>query len=50
MRDDAEEQTDGKWKRIESWWGIAKSDDGSSSPWDANLYGANRWAMPYQEL
>lgn len=50
VRDDAEEQTDGNWKRIESWWGIAKSDDGSSSPWDENLYGANRWAMPYQEL
>lgn len=50
VQDDADERDDGKYDRIESWWGIAKSDDGNSSPWDANLYGASRWPMPYQNL
>lgn len=50
VQDDSDERDDGKWDRIESWWGIAKSDDASSSPWDPNLYGANRWPMPYQSL
>ena len=50
VRDDAQEQTDGKWTRTESWMGIAKSDDPNSSPWDADLYGANRWPMPYEDL
>lgn len=44
VQDDADEQADGDWLRVESWMGIAK-DDGS---WDADLYGANRWPMPYQ--
>ena len=48
VQDDAQEQTDGKWTRTESWMGIAKSDNPDDSPWDADLYGANRWPMPYQ--
>lgn len=50
VRDDAQEQTDGKWTRTESWMGIAKTDDPNDSPWDADLYGANRWSMPYEQL
>ena len=49
-RDDAQQQTDGNWTRTEAWWGIAKSDDPNDSPWDADLYGANRWPMPYEDL
>jgi len=50
VQDDAQEQTDGKWTRTESWMGIAKSDNPDDSPWDADLYGANRWPMPYEQL
>lgn len=50
VRDDAQEQADGKWTRTESWMGIAKTDDPNDSPWDADLYGANRWSMPYEQL
>ena len=50
VRDDAQQQTDGNWTRTESWMGIATSDDPDSSPWDADLYGANRWSMPYEDL
>ena len=49
VQDDAQEQTDGKWTRTESWMGIAKTDSNNNSPWDENLYGANRWPMPYQQ-
>jgi len=49
VQDDAQEQTDGNWTRTESWMGIAKSDSNNNSPWDENLYGANRWPMPYQQ-
>ena len=48
VQDDAQEQTDGQWTRTESWMGIAKSDNPDDSPWDPDLYGANRWPMPYQ--
>lgn len=41
VQDDAIEQADGKWTRIESWMGSA---DG----WDEDLYGENRWPMPYE--
>lgn len=44
MQDDAIEQTDGKWSRVESWWGVTPNDGG----WDDDLYGANRWPMPYE--
>lgn len=45
VQDDAQEQTDGNWTRTESWMGIPAVD---GSGWDADLYGANRWPMPYQ--
>ena len=51
VRDDAQEQSDGKWTRTESWMGIAKSDANNGAPWDADLYGTEestqRWSMPY---
>lgn len=50
VRDDAQQQTDGNWTRTESWMGIANGDDPDGSPWDADLYGANRWPMPYEDL
>ena len=43
MQDDCDEAADGNWTRTESWWGIPSSDGG----WDADLYGPNRWPMPY---
>ena len=48
MQDDAIENTDGNWSRVESWWGILKSDSEDGHPWDPDLYGPNRWAMPYE--
>lgn len=45
VQDDAQEQSDGNWTRTESWMGIPAVD---GSGWDADLYGANRWPMPYQ--
>lgn len=50
VQDDVQEQSDGKWTRTESWMGITKSDNPDDSPWDADLYGANRWPMPYEQL
>lgn len=50
IKDDADELDDSKWTRTESWWGILKTDDPNNSPWDADLYGANRWPMPYEQL
>ena len=47
VQDDAQEQPDGNFDRIESWMGILKTDGNNNSPWDADLYGANRWPMPY---
>lgn len=51
VQDDAQEQSDGKWTRTESWMGIAKSDANNGAPWDADLYGTEestqRWSMPY---
>ena len=29
---------------------LEKSDNPDDSPWDADLYGANRWPMPYEQL
>lgn len=53
-KDDAQEQSDGKWTRTEAWMGIAKSDENAGSPWDKDLYGVrdgatnfDRWTMPY---
>lgn len=46
-QDDADEQSDTKWIRTESWMGIPKTDGENNAPWDADLYGDNRWSMPY---
>lgn len=45
VQDDADEQSDGNWARTESWMGIPTRD--GESPWDQDLYGENRWAMPH---
>lgn len=47
VQDDADQGTDSNWTRTESWMGIKKTDSKDSSPWDSDLYGANRWAMPH---
>lgn len=47
VQDDADQGTDSNWIRTESWMGIPKTDAVGESPWDADLYGANRWAMPH---
>ena len=48
VQDDALEQPDGKWTRVESWMGIPAVD---GSGWDSDLYGTaestQRWPMPY---
>lgn len=49
-QDDADEQSDGNWVRTEAWMGIPKSDDPNDSPWDPDLYGDSRWAMPYEAM
>lgn len=47
VQDDADEQSDGKWARVESWMGIAKTDAvDKAHPWDPDLYGSARWSMP----
>lgn len=46
-QDDSQQRPDRKWERTESWMGIMKTDDPNASPWDQDLYGANRWEMPY---
>ena len=50
MQDDCDETTDGKWTRTESWWGLLKADHPDGHPWDPDLYGSNRWSMPYVQL
>ena len=45
VQDDKDEQADGNFARTESWMGALVSEGG----WDANLYGINRWPMPYGE-
>lgn len=47
VQDDADQGTDSNWTRTESWMGIKKTDSKDLNPWDADLYGANRWAMPH---
>lgn len=49
VQDDVDEGQDGKWTRTESWMGI-KQTDSNLNPWDADLYGSNRWKMPYQAV
>lgn len=47
VQDDCDETADRKYNRTEAWMGIPKSDNPDESPWDEDLYGANRWSMPY---
>ena len=46
VQDDVGETADGKFTRTESWMGILKTSD-NQHPWDPDLYGDNRWDMPY---
>jgi len=46
VQDDCDEQQDRTWMRTESWIGISTADSPNNSPWDPDLYGANRWKMP----
>jgi len=46
IQDDADQTSANEWQRVESWMGIKKASQ-NDSPWDADLYGANRWPMPY---
>ena len=46
VQDDVGELPDGKFTRTESWMGIKKTD--GQNAWDPDLYGANRWSMPYE--
>lgn len=50
MQDDAIQQPDKTWKRIESWWGMPKADANDGHPWDPDFYGdsSTRWGMPYR--
>lgn len=40
VQDDVIETGDGQWQRVESWMGTENN-------WDEDLYGPNRWPMPY---
>lgn len=43
VKDDVDQTQDGKWMRVECWWGASAADGG----WDENLYGTtNRWSFP----
>lgn len=46
VQDDVTDQGDGSFIRTESWMGIKKSGS-DDSPWDPDLYGTDRWPMPY---
>ena len=45
VQDDCNQTNASEWTRIESWMGILKTD--GSEPWDPDLYGEERWPMPY---
>lgn len=50
VEDSADENPDGSWTRVESWWGILLSDMNANTGWDPNLYSAvagTRWRMPH---
>ena len=47
VQDDCDEQQDSTWMRTESWIGILKTDKNNGTPWNADLYGENRWQMPH---
>ena len=45
-QDDCDQGDGNTWMRVESWMGIRKTQD-NPTPWDPDLYGPNRWSMPY---
>ena len=47
VQDDVAENPDGKFTLTESWMGVKKVD--GVTAFDPDLYGENRWPMPYQE-
>lgn len=47
VQDDVSENPDGKFTRTESWMGVKKVE--GTTAFDPDLYGENRWPMPYQE-
>lgn len=48
VQDDVAELPDGKFSRTESWMGIKKTDAQSgTTAFDPDLYGPNRWSMPF---
>lgn len=48
VQDDVTELPDGKFTRTESWMGVKKTDAQSgTTAFDPDLYGENRWTMPY---
>ena len=46
VQDDVAELPDGKFSRTESWMGVEKTE--GTTAFDPDLYGPNRWPMPYQ--
>jgi hypothetical protein len=46
VQDDADEDQAGNWTRVRSWIGIRRDSSGDSA-WDEDLYGEERWPMPY---
>lgn len=46
VQDDADQTDRNQWTRTEGWMGILKKSE-NDSPWDPDLYGPNRWPMPY---
>ena len=49
-QDDTTEQGDGSFIRTESWMGVKKTDvPQGTTAFDPDLYGPNRWKIPYTE-
>lgn len=46
VQDDTDEDQAGDWTRVRSWIGIRRDSSGDSA-WDEDLYGKDRWPMPY---
>lgn len=46
VQDDTDEDQAGDWTRVRSWIGIRRDSSGESV-WDEDLYGDDRWPMPY---
>lgn len=47
VQDDADQVDANQWARTEAWMGIKKTNN-NQHPWDPDLYGPNRWDMPYR--